>query len=97
MLNALREGLRAAVVLGALAAVAAEPARVSVTGEVIDSACYIKSGARGESHRVCAQKCSDAGIPLAIAGRRVTVEGTWAERGGAKILLLHSVKAAPAS
>jgi len=124
MLNVFRKGLHAAVVLGALAAAAAEPARVSVTGEVIDSACYIKSGARGESHRVCAQKCGDAGIPLAIvedgtgnvvwiasvddmetpnaklrpfAGRRVTVEGTWAERGGAKILLLHSVKAAPAS
>jgi len=99
-------------------------ALVSVTGEVIDSACYIKSGARGESHRTCAQKCGDAGIPLALvedgtghvvwiasvddmetpnaklrpfAGRRVTVSGTWAERGGAKILLLHDVKAAPAS
>ena len=97
---------------------------VSVTGEVIDSACYIKSGARGESHRACAQKCGDAGIPLALvedgtnaviwiasvddmetpnaklrpfAGRRVTVSGNWAERGGAKILLLLSVKAAPAS
>src|SRR5258705_4338981 len=66
MLNVLRKGLRAAVVLGALAAAAAEPARVNVTGEVIDSACYIKSGARGESHRDCAQKCGDAGIPLAL-------------------------------
>jgi hypothetical protein len=103
---------------------AADPPPVTVTGEVIDSACYIKSGARGESHRVCAQKCGDAGIPLALvedgtgtvvwiaavddmetpnaklrpfAGRRVTITGTWAERGGAKILLLQSVKAAPAS
>jgi type 1 fimbria pilin len=101
---------------------AADDAEVALTGEVIDSACYIKSGARGESHRVCAQKCGDAGIPLALvvegtdavvwlasvddmetpnaklrpfAGRRVTVTGVWAERGGAKILLLHSVKAAP--
>jgi hypothetical protein len=103
---------------------AADPPEVTITGEVIDSACYIKSGARGESHRVCAQKCGDAGIPLALvedgtgtvvwiasvddmetpnaklrpfAGRRVTIVGTWAERGGAKILLLRSVKAAPAS
>lgn len=101
-----------------------DASEVTVTGEVIDSACYIKSGARGESHRVCAQKCGDAGIPLAVvedgtgnvvwiasvddmetpnaklrpfAGRRVTIVGAWAERGGAKILLLHSVKAAPAS
>ena len=112
------------VILVACAALAADEPQVTVTGEVIDSACYIKSGARGESHRVCAQKCGDAGIPLALvedgtgaviwiasvddmetpnsklrpfAGRRVTITGTWAERGGAKLLLLRSVKAAPAS
>ncbi len=118
--------IAAAVSLTALAALAAakDAAPASVTGEVIDSACYIKSGAKGESHRTCAQKCGDAGIPLAVledgtgnvvwiasvddmetpnaklrpfAGRRVTVEGTWAERGGAKLLLLKSVKAAPPS
>ena len=97
---------------------------VTLTGEVVDSACYVKSAARGESHRTCAQKCADAGIPLALvvdqtdqlvwiasvndmetptaklrpfAGRRVTVTGVWAERGGTKLLLLHGVKAAPAS
>ena len=117
-------GLVLTLILGGVAPRAAEPAEVTVTGEVVDSACYIKSGARGESHRVCAQKCGDAGIPLALvedgtgtviwifavddmetpnaklrpfAGRRVTIAGTWAERGGAKILLLHSVKAAPPS
>ena len=84
----------------------------------MDSACWIKSGAKGESHRACAQKCADVGIPLALvedgtqklvwlyavddmdtptkmlrphAGRRVTVTGTWAERGGAKILLVDKV------
>jgi hypothetical protein len=124
MQNAVRVGIAAAVFLSALTIRAADPPPVTVTGEVIDSACYIKSGARGESHRDCAQKCGDAGIPLALvedgtgtvvwiasvddmetpnaklrpfAGRRVTIAGTWAERGGAKILLLRSVKAAPAS
>ena len=119
-----RSGIRASLVLFALGARAGGPDHVSVTGEVIDSACYIKSGARGESHRTCAQKCGDAGIPLAVleegtgtviwiasvddmetpnaklrpfAGRRVTISGTWAERGGAKILLLRSVKAAAAA
>jgi hypothetical protein len=116
----------ALAVLGAsvVPAVAAGPAEVTLTGEVVDSACYIKSGARGESHRVCAQKCGDVGIPLALvvdktdevvwiasvgdmetpnaklrpfAGRRVTVTGVFAERGGARILLLHSVKAATPS
>jgi hypothetical protein len=110
--------------LASAAARAADAPLVTVTGEVVDSACFIKSGARGESHRACAQKCGDAGIPLAVvedgtgsvvwiasvddmetpnaklrpfAGRRVTVTGSWAERGGAKLLLLRSVKAAPAS
>lgn len=123
MKRSMRVGIAAAVLLGACAVRAVDPPEVTVTGEVIDSACYIKSGARGESHRVCAQKCGDAGIPLALvedgtgnvvwiasiddmetpnaklrpfAGRRVTIAGTWVERGGAKLLLLRSVKAAPA-
>ena len=106
----------ALVLLFAPALLAAET--VSVTGEVVDSACWIKSGAKGESHRTCAQKCADAGIPLALvedgtnklvwlysvddmetptkelrpyAGRKVTVTGTWAERGGAKILLVDKI------
>jgi len=116
--------MRRTIVLGLLLApvlFAAETA--SVTGEVVDSACWIKSGAKGESHRTCAQKCADAGIPLALveegtnklvwlfsvddmetptkelrpyAGRKVTVTGKWAERGGAKILLVDKiVPAAP--
>jgi hypothetical protein len=125
MHKAMRVGVAVAILLlGTIPTWCGEPPHVSVTGEVIDSACYIKSGARGESHRVCAQKCGDAGIPLALvedgtgaviwiasvddmetpnaklrpfAGRRVTITGSWAERGGAKILLLQSVKAAPAS
>lgn len=123
MQNSIRVGIAAAVILCA-SAWAGDAPQITVTGEVVDSACYIKSGARGESHRACAQKCGDAGIPLALvedgtgvvvwiasvddmetpnaklrpfAGRRVTISGTWAERGGAKILLLSSVKAAPAS
>ena len=123
MSNSIRAGL-VAVVLVAFAARAADEQQMTVTAEVIDSACYIKSGARGETHRACAQKCGDAGIPLALvedgtgvvvwiasvddmetpnaklrpfAGRRVTIAGTWAELGGAKILLLRSVKGVPAS
>lgn len=39
---------------------------VTVVGEVIDSACYIKGGFKGEGHRECAEQCAEAGIPLAI-------------------------------
>ena len=41
-------------------------AQVSVTGEVIDSRCYISSGAKGEDHKQCAIDCANGGIPLAI-------------------------------
>ncbi len=40
--------------------------KVTVTGEVIDSACFIRMGAHGEGHRDCAQTCADNGIPLAL-------------------------------
>lgn len=117
--------LRAAAVVAAWLALAAAPAPpagpVVVTGEVIDSACYVRSGARGESHRECAQRCADAGIPLALledgtdrviwlasvedmetpnpvlkphAGRKVRITGTWAERGGARLLLVVKVEPA---
>jgi hypothetical protein len=109
-------GLAADKAAGKKAAPAASPA--SVTGEVIDSACYIKDGDKGPGHAKCAQSCAEAGIPLAIledgtnkvvwvaaqkdmetpneqlkpyAGKKVTVKGTWAERGGAKLLLVDSV------
>jgi hypothetical protein len=117
----IRLGLAAVTLVALVLPAAAADQKISVTGEVIDSACYIKMGARGESHRECAQKCGDAGIPLAIledgsnkvvwlasendaetpnktlrpfAGRKVTITGSWAERGGAKLLIVQSVKPA---
>ena len=114
-------GLAVAILVAIVLPAAAAEEKVSITGEVIDSACYIKMGARGESHRECAQKCADAGIPLALvengsnrviwlasendaetpnktlrpfAGRKVTITGSWAERGGAKLLIVQSVKPA---
>jgi hypothetical protein len=113
--------LTGGILLAMLPTVALAADAVSVTGEVIDSACYIKMGAKGDAHRECAQKCADAGIPLAIledgsnkvvwlasakdaetpnktlrphAGQKVTVTGSWAERGGAKIFVVDSVKPA---
>jgi hypothetical protein len=43
---------------------AAEKAKIR--GEVIDSACYIKMGAKGPDHAKCAVNCAKAGIPLAL-------------------------------
>ncbi len=117
--NGIVLGLAALAVALVLPVRAAEP--VSVTGEVIDSACYIKMGAKGEGHAECATQCGEAGVPLALledgtesvvwiasnqdadspndtllpyAGQRVTVTGSYAERGGAKILVMESVQPA---
>ena len=94
--------------------------KASVTGEVIDSACYIKSGAKGADHAKCASGCAKNGIPLALltddgkvvmvasskdgesgntllmdhVAKKVTVEGTWFEKGGAKVLFIDKVSAA---
>jgi type 1 fimbria pilin len=39
---------------------------VTITGEVIDSQCYLSMGAKGDDHRQCAIDCAKGGIPLAI-------------------------------
>lgn len=39
---------------------------VTVKGEVVDVACYIAHGARGEKHKACAEACADAGGALGV-------------------------------
>jgi hypothetical protein len=58
-----------ALVLG-LTAVAAGPARgqeeVTVTGEIVDLACYLSAGKKGPEHRSCAQMCAKGGVPMGV-------------------------------
>lgn len=69
----------------ALPAHAGDMASVTKTGEIIDSACYIQKGAKGAGHRDCAQKCADAGIPLALLedGTNEVIWLTAADHGSA--------------
>ena len=39
---------------------------VTVTGEILDLACYLDHGARGEGHAKCAAKCIKSGLPVGI-------------------------------
>lgn len=66
MKNALRFTLLLAAVLTLVALPATAAEKVTKTGEVIDSACYIAKGAKGAGHVDCAKKCADNGIPLAL-------------------------------
>lgn len=46
---------------------------VTVTGEIVDMACYIDHGAQGAGHRDCAAKCISSGLPVGIKSS----EGTY--------------------
>ncbi len=39
---------------------------VTLTGELIDTYCYVLMGAKGESHRQCAIDCIKEGIPAGL-------------------------------
>ncbi len=38
----------------------------TITGEVVDLACYLDHGASGAPHQDCAQKCISMGLPVGI-------------------------------
>ncbi len=59
-----------AMALWVTAAQAAAPQRVEVTGEVIDSWCYITEimYPEGTAHHQCALWCAAGGIPVGILG-----------------------------
>ena len=52
----------------------------TLTGEVVDLACYLSEGekGRGPAHRACAQKCIASGLPVGIK----TAEGLYLVIGG---------------
>lgn len=60
--------LRAARTLLALAAPFTVCAADTVTGEVVDLACYLSHPAtgRGPGHRKCAETCAKKGIPMGL-------------------------------
>ena len=50
------------------AAVPKTDSEVTVTGEVLDMACYLDHGAHGAKHAGCAQKCISSGLPVGLKG-----------------------------
>ena len=38
----------------------------TITGELIDTACFVKMGAKGQNHKDCAIECAKNGIPVGI-------------------------------
>ena len=56
--------------VGTSAATAATPKRISVSGEIIDTWCYVTEimFAEGTAHHQCAVWCAVGGIPVSILG-----------------------------
>ena len=46
---------------------------ITVTGEVLDMACYLDHGAHGEGHAACAEKCISSGLPVGLKSADGTV------------------------
>jgi hypothetical protein len=42
------------------------PGPTTITGEVLDMSCYMKSGAHGDGHKECAAGCIKGGSPMGI-------------------------------
>lgn len=58
-----------ALVSATLAVAAEETAKkapTTLTGELIDTGCYLGHGARGEKHIDCATKCINNGMPMGL-------------------------------
>lgn len=47
-------------------------ARKTITGEVVDTGCYLAHAARGDKHVSCATKCINNGMPMGL----LTSDGT---------------------
>jgi hypothetical protein len=45
----------------------------TVTGEVLDMACYLDHGAHGDKHADCAKMCISSGLPVGIKSLDGTV------------------------
>jgi hypothetical protein len=48
------------------AAEAAKAKTVTLTGEVVDLACYLHAGLKGPDHKACAVACAANGVPLGL-------------------------------
>ena len=43
---------------------------VTIEGELVDLACYIDHGAKGEKHQACATTCAQNGLPIGLLDKK---------------------------
>ena len=54
----------AALIVGVVCATVASAEMI--TGELVDTACFAKQGAKGPKHKECAIECAKDGIPMGV-------------------------------
>lgn len=59
----------------------------TITGEVVDLACYLDHGGIGLKHQSCAQKCIAAGLPVGIKSGDTIYLAVGSEHGPANAAL----------
>ena len=55
-----------ATATSAAASAAAKGKQATITGEVVDTGCYLGQGERGAKHQQCAQLCIRKGMPMGL-------------------------------
>ena len=60
-----------------------EKGAVTVTGEILDMACYISHGAKGADHAACAKRCVKGGQPMGLLAKDGKVYLLYADHGDA--------------
>ena len=74
-----------------LASLAAQPKgeRVTLTGELVDTWCYLEAGDRGAAKKACATACAKAGNPMALVdakGILYLISGLKSHQPGSALL-----------
>ena len=94
----------AGLAAGAAAAATAAPEKVRVTGEMMDTWCYLSGvmgppeATLGSAHHTCATWCAAGGIPVGVLGEDGTVyfvlklEGAGSASGVESVLKIQSHK-----
>ena len=59
----------------------------TITGEVVDLACYLGHGGQGPSHQECAKKCIASGLPVGIKSGNTIYVAVGSEHGTANAAL----------
>ena len=59
----------------------------TITGEVVDLACYLGHGAQGLAHQECAKKCIASGLPVGIKSGNTIYVAVGIEHGTANAAL----------